>query len=137
MMSGTETTTTRVRIVKRKSSVSDEVVLPNDIEPSKKEYPSIVRRTEKTLAETVANHFLFYRNHYWKGCKEAFPHIRNLHHVDKFFPLAEGGPLYIDEKSDKDQRDLKAKEEVMKKLGHRYLIITPNMSLLEALEALA
>jgi hypothetical protein len=135
MMSGTETT--RVRIVKRKSSVSDEVVLPSEIESSKKEYPSAVRRTDKSLAESVANHFLFYRNHYWKGHKEAFPNIINLHHVDKFFPLAEGGPLYVDEKSDKDKRDLSKKAEVMKKLGHRYLIITPNMSLLEALEILA
>lgn len=91
----------------------------------------------KTIAENIAEHQFYHRNYYWPGCKQAFPHLTNLQHVDKFFPFAVGGPLFVDEVKPADNRDFKQKKEVMSKLGHRYLVVTHDMKLIEAYEALA
>lgn len=97
----------------------------------------LAKGSQKSLADQIAGHFFFHRGYYWPGCKQAFPNNLLMQHVDKFYPMAEGGPLFIDEVEAADNRNFEVKKEVMKKLGHRYLVIKPNMTLLEAFEALA
>ncbi|HCW05855.1 MAG TPA: hypothetical protein DGG95_00625 [Cytophagales bacterium] len=97
----------------------------------------LARQANKTLAEQVANHHFYYRNFYWPGGKQVFPSQYRMHHVDKYFPYAEGGPLFVDEVEANDPRSFEEKKVAMKKLGHRYLVITKDMTLLHAYEALA
>jgi len=90
------------------------------------------------IAETIAQDKFFQRNHIWPGSKQAFPFQPKMQTVDKYFPYAEGGPLFIDEPTRKeDLKEFSPKIEAMKKLGHRYLLIKPGMNELEAREALA
>lgn len=126
---------TMVRVVKPKKNQKIEV--QNEPSKDQKVQARISSQEIKPLAEQVAGHHFFQRNYYWPGGKQAFPGQFRLHHVDKFFPFAEGGPLYVDEKHDKDARDLEAKKAFMKKLGNRYLILSQNTTLIEAMESLA
>ena len=95
-------------------------------------------REFNTFAERIAQHKLFYKNHIWQGAREAFPFHPALRMVDRYFPYAEGGPLYIDEPSRVDDlKQYEPKIDAMKKLGHRYLLLKPGMTELEVTEALA
>jgi len=95
-------------------------------------------REFRSLAEHLAQSKLYYVNHIWPGAKEAFPFHPDLRMVDRYFPYAEGGPLFIDEPQRSDNlEEYKPKVEAMKKLGHRYLLLKPGMTELEAVEALA
>lgn len=99
--------------------------------------PEIKRKTFQSLAETVAQDAFFYANYYYEGGREIFENEPKLQTVDKYFPWAEGGPLFIDEPELPYQLDMcNKKSEVMKRLGHRYLILKPGMNELEAVEAL-
>ncbi len=91
----------------------------------------------KSLAERVAEDNLYYRNYYYPGGKQAFPFHQRLHMVDKYFPYAKGGPLFIDELTRVDDESIfKEKELTMKTLGHRYIAIKPGMTELEVIERL-
>lgn len=105
-----------------------------------KKIQSIANHSRKfqTIAEEIAQDKFQERNHRWPGAKEAFPFNKILWTVHKFFPYAQGGPLFVDEPTRKEKLDTyKIKQEAMKKLGHRYLILTEGMKYHEALEALA
>jgi hypothetical protein len=96
-------------------------------------------KSDKTLSEQIAGDTICYLNKYFTGYKEAFPEPQDvgLRTVDKYFPFAEGGPLYVDEhRGVTELRDLDRKKEVMKSLGFRYVILKPGMSLIDAYEAL-
>lgn len=95
------------------------------------------RLANKTIPDQIADHPICYLNHYWPGGREAFRASQKMQMVDRFYPMAKGGALFVDEEHDKDQRDFKAKREVMQKLGHRYLVVTPTMTMMEAMEQLA
>ena len=94
-----------------------------------------------SLAEKIAGDKLCYRNHYYPGGKNLFPEVATLQVVDKFYPYANGGPLFVDEWTDHDEKHrlstIENKKEAMRKLGHRYLSVTPNMTELDAIEAMA
>lgn len=91
-----------------------------------------------TVAEKIAQDKFCQRNHRWPGGQQAFPFNSKMHYVDKFYPYAEGGPLFVDEPTRKDDLEqFKLKEEAMKELGHRYLLLKPGMTEVDALEALA
>jgi len=94
-------------------------------------------RSFNDLAEVLAQDKYFQRNHIWS--KTAFPFNEKMQYVDKFFPYAEGGPLFVDEpqRTVTDLSIYEAKAEAMKALGHRYICIKPGMTELDAREALA
>ena len=98
-----------------------------------------VRRKElASLAERVANDNFFYVNYYFEGGKSFFPQEPDLQKVKRFFPYAEGGPLFVDEPMlEAEEKACELKKEAMKKLGHRYLVIKRTMNLLNCLEELA
>lgn len=91
-----------------------------------------------SLAEKIANDQLYYRNYYYPGGRESFPEQKALQYVDKFFPYAEGGPLFIDEVSRTDDMEkVTLKEQRMQTLGHRYVAILPGMTELDIRERIA
>ena len=90
------------------------------------------------LPEQVAQSKFKYVRHEWAGARQAFPHHKLFWYVDLFFPYAEGGPLFVDKiKNENHKKSLNEKQQIMKKLGHRYLQITSEMSLNEAVEQVA
>lgn len=92
----------------------------------------------KTIAEKVAGDFLMHVNYMYQGAKEIYPEQPKMWTVDKYFPLASGGPLFVDEPmraSDLLLCEQKAKG--MKELGYRYLILKKDMTELDALEQIA
>lgn len=97
----------------------------------------LARGANKSIAEQISGHHFYYKGYYWTGCKQAFENDLKHQHVDKFYPFAEGGPLFVDEVKANDNRDFEYKKAVMKKLGHRYLVVTHGMSAIEAYEAMA
>lgn len=95
-------------------------------------------RDLNTVAEQVSGDKFCHINFMWPGCKNAFPFQPKLWNVDRYFPYAEGGPLFVDEPNRlADIESLKLKQEAMKKLGHRYLLCTEGLKFEEALEQLA
>lgn len=91
----------------------------------------------KSRAERLAQDSLYYRNHYYAGGKQMFPDKPEMQTVDKYFPYAEGGPLFIDEMSLMDNpKNFEVKTQKMKELGHRYIAISPKMTDSEILERL-
>lgn len=88
-------------------------------------------------AERIAKDSLYYRNHYYAGGKQIFPDKPELQTVDKYFPYAEGGPLFIDELTLMDNpKTFEMKTQKMKELGHRYIAIDPKMTDLQIMERL-
>lgn len=129
-------TSTPARVIRRKRS--DEVVIPKMETDQKEDMVKKIqaRRQFKSLAERVAGDQLFYRNYYYPGSSSHFKedHMRC---VDKYFPYAEGGGLYIDEPMlPHEEADCEKKRAAMKMLGLRYLIIKRNMNELDCIEAL-
>jgi hypothetical protein len=78
-----------------------------------------------TLADQIArNKTLVYKNHPIPGGHKEFPHDYKMRLVSLFYPLAEGGPLYIDEPMFKNEEaSCVKKAAVMKKLNLRYCFI--------------
>jgi hypothetical protein len=89
-----------------------------------------------SLAEKIAGDKLYYKNYYYPGGRESFMETRGQT-VDKFFPYAEGGPLFVDEVSRLENPELfEKKTKMMEHLGHRYVAILPGMSELDIRERL-
>lgn len=93
--------------------------------------------TSKDISEKIAESRVLFRS--WKndGLKAAFPHERRLWTTEKYYPDAKGGPLYIDEpQGTQEVAECERKREVMKKLGHRYLVIRVGTDLFAAMQQL-
>lgn len=90
-----------------------------------------------SLAEKIALDKLFYVRFYYPGGREQFVEARGQT-VDKFFPYADGGPLFVDEVNRlEDKKLFEKKTEVMKQLGHRYVAILPGMTELDVRERIS
>lgn len=125
-----------------KSSVKGNVIVNQELaelQPKEKRVMAANFREVQysSRAEKLAKDSLYYRNHYYAGGKQIFPDQPNLQTVDKYFPYAEGGPLFIDELSlMDDKKAFELKTAKMKELGHRYIAIDPKMTDQDILERL-
>lgn len=133
-----QTTIPKAKTIRRKYTPGTVTVRDDQATPTQIVEARLARQKLKSLSDTIAQDTLFYKNHYYPGGREVFADKKELQSVDKFYPYADGGPLFVDECS----RDFELpiyleKEKVMKKLGLRYLLIKPGMTELEAIEALA
>lgn len=90
------------------------------------------------IAEKIAQDKFCHINYYYPGGREAFPMREDMRRVAKFYPYAKGGPLFVDDLvHKKDEPKISEKKEIMKKLGHRYLILKQGMTETDALEQIA
>ena len=127
---------TTAKIVRRKKQA--EVVVPEMIEAKKDIVKKIqARRNMFSLAERVAGDTYFHRNYYFEGSRDAFKEEPDLQTVDRFFPYADGGPLYVDEPmTEFDEDNCEIKKEYMRANKFRYLVIKRGMNELDCVEAL-
>lgn len=90
------------------------------------------------LAAKIAKSTVYYGNKKFKNADKYFPVNPLLRTVQKFFPYAEGGALYVDEPTDpQEERECGLKAAAIKKEGLRYIVITRDMHDMEETEALA
>jgi hypothetical protein len=87
------------------------------------------------LAAEVAQDTMYIRNTHWDNAEEYFPVDPIFRTVDKFFPHAAGGPLYVDQpETDSDIEVCKRKAEAMVKEGLRYCYISKDMDLVDIIK---
>ncbi len=131
-----ESATKSVRAKTIRKAKADTTVLLSDSEQSTRAHAAMLARRSKpqSIADRLSGNAFHYRNWYYPGGQIRFPNDPKLHFVDRMYPMAEGGMLLIDEplyvwefeRCDK-------KRIVMKELGHRYIVIMPNMTFDEAM----
>ncbi len=89
------------------------------------------------LAAQVADSTTYCRNWKFKNSDKHFPHEPLMRRVDKYFSYAKGGPLMVDEPTNKlEIAECTRKAVALRKEGHRYCFITKDMTLAEALAQL-
>ena len=92
------------------------------------------RVSEMKLLQEIVKYPMCIRNRSYPEAKETFPFQPELQTIDRFFPLAACGELYVDRAE--DESDVKAceiKRKVMKKHKLRYLVIRTDMKTGEVL----
>ena len=102
-----------------------------------KETKTVYRRERNdealTIAGQVAGVTVYCRNYKFRNAAEHFPHEPLMRTVDKFFQVAKGGPLYVDEPIDQQEAKLcERKAKALGKEGLRYVYITKDMTFEEA-----
>lgn len=94
----------------------------------------IKRRATLSIADQVAGNSYHYKNFYYPGGAESFPHEIDMRMVDKYYPNAVGGPLLIDEPMlPDDVRKCEVKAKALKEKGFRYLVIRRESTLEECM----
>lgn len=127
----------RSRVIRKKQA--DNTYDPSEEKSQEKARDAIIERKSKlqSTADRLAGSTFHYRNWYFHEGKEEFPQHNDMRCVDKMYPFAEGGQLLVDEPRTQFEIDqCNDKKKVLHRLGYRYVIITPGMSLLEAAEGL-
>lgn len=95
------------------------------------------RRKYHNTASQVAESDFYKKNYMYDGGKKTFPDNPELWYVNKFFPYAKQGPLFVDEpKNDIEETMCDKKRSVVEKNGHKYLIIKKGMSDVDCIEAM-
>lgn len=88
-------------------------------------------------AEKLAGSKIWIRNFTVQALMNAFKEEPKLWHVSRYFPQAEGGPLYVDEvMGHHDLPKAKRKQVAMEKAGLRFLVLTNDMTQEQEVEAL-
>jgi hypothetical protein len=89
------------------------------------------------LMDVIAKSRMIIRNIAYPKAREIFPFDPVHQTIERFFPLADGGPLYVD--TAEDDRDLAACEKkrvAMQENGSRYLVLTKNTDMVDAMNQL-
>jgi hypothetical protein len=99
--------------------------------------PSSQIVTNVTLSDEIAKSRMIIRNVAYKGAREAFPYEPQHQTVERFFPLAEGGPLYVDMAMDPEaEAACQRKLKVMRENKSRYLILRKDIDIFDAMKQL-
>lgn len=97
----------------------------------------IVIKERRTQASKISGSDFCKINHYHPLLREKFPGNSKMWSVDKYYPHAKGGPLYIDEpKLDYRIQESKKKLAEFEKAGVRYLILKNGVEPLNEVEGL-
>jgi len=95
------------------------------------------RREKYSVTDELAKDLFNYVNYLVPALQSKFPDNQKLWFVDKCYPYAEGGPLYVDTPYSPQEIDIcQLKKEVMRESNLRYVSITQQMDLQEAFQEL-
>ena len=101
--------------------------------------PDTGRLSPHDLIEKITKNKIVFQNYKYPGADEAFKGMPSMMTCERFYPLAEGGPLFVDEPQfSSDWKDCEKKKEVMAKHGSRYLIMgrKPDGSFVDVIDAM-
>lgn len=89
------------------------------------------------MAFQIAESEVYCGNWKFKNADKHFPYNPLLRTVDRYFPYAKGGPLFLDLVQTKnEEQGCKLKAAAMKYEGQRYVYITAEMTLQDAIDQL-
>lgn len=92
---------------------------------------------DATIPEQIAKSKIHFRNWEFPGAKTAFPYHRNMRFVERMYPYALPKPLLVDQPENHHERaECEQKAQVLRRMGYRYLILEPSMTVLEAMDQL-
>lgn len=115
---------------------SPDTVSLSATDPAKRRLDAALARRNRpgSISDIVANSKFYYVNWYYPEGRKEWPQHNNLRHVQKMYPYAEGGPLLVDEpRLPYEFINCEMKAKVLKRLGYRYLVIRPKMTVEEAM----
>lgn len=121
---------------KKNPKMAVSVVAPKELVGSKAEAtrlnPAKTPEERLGMAAKVAESSIYTRNWKFKNADQHYPHHPVMRRVEKHFPYAVGGPLFLDEPTaDLEIQECKQKALVMAQEGLRYCYITRDMTLEE------
>jgi hypothetical protein len=126
------------RTIVRETPATTELASEEHLKDARREIILERRNKLHSMSDKIANSNFYYLNWYYPEGRDEWPQHNNLRYVGKMYPYAEGGRLLIDEpRHSYEFEACEAKRPVLKKLGYRYLVIKPEMSIEECLEELA
>jgi hypothetical protein len=83
------------------------------------------KATEEDIVEQITKSKITFKNWKYPDAEKLFPNQPIMRTVDKYYPMAEGGPLFMDEPMYEDDLQIcQKKAEFLKKNGHRYVYLT-------------
>jgi len=91
------------------------------------------------LVTHITKSAIVFQNYPYTGAKQAFPGQPLMYTCERYYPKAEGGPIYVDEPQfATDWKECEMKREVMKANGFRYLIMgkRPDGSFVDTIDAM-
>lgn len=91
-----------------------------------------IRKRFISLAAQIAEDNLFITNVKYPGADKTYPDPKDadFRYVNKMYPNAKGGPLYVDEPiTERDMLRSYARQKIIKKLGLRYIVIEKDSTL--------
>ena len=92
----------------------------------------------RSLAEQVSQSKYFERNKFVQALKLAFPQNPKLWTIDRYFPHAKGGAIYVEEPTyESEKKDARLKREAMRGEPGRFLIIEVGMENADVMHQLA
>lgn len=98
---------------------------------------TIQRDSSKTIPEQIAGNSVAFYNWKWPGAEKDFPTEPWLRTVKHCFPYAKDGMILADyPQVGGEFSACERKSRVLKSKGYRYIIVTQNMTLHEAMEIL-
>lgn len=90
-----------------------------------------------TLSDQLAEHPLYHRNYKYPNGWKYFPQNSEMHQVTKYYPLAKGGPLLVDEPRTENEMVLAyEKQKVLKKSGLRHIVVEKDSTMEDLWEQL-
>lgn len=110
---------------------------PIDIDEAERKQTRIkatLERREKLIdtADKLSGNRLFFRNWMYPNAKETFPNSPELWYVNRYYTMADGGPLAIDEpETDWDRKLSEMKRPALKAAGIRFYVIDRKKTLEE------
>lgn len=97
----------------------------------------VARDPSKTIPEQIAGNSVIFFNWKWKDAEKDFPIEPWLRTVKHCFIYAKGGMILADYPQIKGEfTACERKAKVLKERGFRYIAVTPEMTVLEAMEIL-
>lgn len=128
---------TKMTVVQRPMDSDAEMADPDTRAIEARREARTLRDLTMTIPEQVAKSKVHFRNYEFKEGRKEFHYHRDLRFVEKMFPYALPKPLLVDQpQTPQHLEECQRKAVVLKRLGYRYLIFSPSMTIEEALDFL-
>lgn len=119
--------------IENRISTIDEVAGPPPKDQDSPEHRRALARHEDrkkfvTIGDQIARETLYLRNYRWPESSKYFPDDIDAHlrFVTKYYPHAEGGPLFVDEPTNhREIVESYKKQKLLRKCGFRAIVVEP------------
>lgn len=118
--------------VKRKEGYTSRPMTDKDQPQVLAEREAEIKSRRLSLLELITKSSFYHLHHPWPNGKKIFSREPDMARVDRFYPYAEGGALYVDTpKLQPDIDKCDKKRPLMLKQGLRYIVVEPGKGEME------